>query len=136
MFSLTAIPWLRRWFGDRSERAAGRHLRSLGYRILARNFRCPHGELDLVALDGDCVVFVEVRSSERDDTDRPAASVDARKQARLTRLALAYLQKKKLLNHAARFDVIAVSWPADRPEPKIVHYPGAFDATDRFQFYS
>ena len=45
-------PWWRRWFGTRSERAAARFLQRLGYRILARNYTCPHGELDLVALDG------------------------------------------------------------------------------------
>jgi putative endonuclease len=134
MFSLR--PWLRRWFGTRSERAAARHLKKLGYRILARNFTCPLGELDLIALDGNTLVFVEVRSTEGDDLLRPAASVDARKQQRLTRLALFYLQKKKLLNHPARFDVLAVSWPAGRAEPTMAHYPNAFEAADRFQFYS
>jgi putative endonuclease len=136
MFSLTAIPWLRRWFGTRSERAAARHLRKLGYRILERNFRCPVGELDLVALDGDCIVFVEVRSTEHADILRPAASVDVAKQRRLTKLALFYLKQKRLLNHAARFDVLAISWPAELREPKLAHYPNAFEATDRFQFFS
>lgn len=136
MFSFTSIPLLRRWFGTRSERAAARYLQKLGYRVLARNFTCDLGELDLIALDGACVVFVEVRSSESEDTARPAASVDAQKQQRLTRLALYYLQKKKLLNHAARFDVLAVSWPAGAKEPTMVHYPNAFEATDRFQFFS
>jgi putative endonuclease len=136
MFSLTSIPWLRRWFGTRSERAAGRHLKKLGYRILERNFRCPLGELDLVALDGECIVFVEVRSTERSDVLRPAASVDVAKQRRLTKLALFYLKQKQLLNHAARFDVLAISWPAGQSEPTMAHYPGAFEATDRFQFHS
>ena len=56
-------PWWRRWFGSRSERAAERFLRRLGYRVVARNYSCSHGELDLVAVDGACVVFVEVRST-------------------------------------------------------------------------
>lgn len=136
MLSLTAIPWLRRWFGTRSERAAARHLKKLGYRVLERNFRCPLGELDLVALDGDCIVFVEVRSTEHADTLRPAASVDVPKQRRLTKLALIYLKQKRLLNHAARFDVLAISWPAEQREPTMAHYPNAFEATDRFQFFS
>src|SRR5437899_2194173 len=97
MFSFTAIPWLRRWFGTRSERAAARYLRKLGYRILARNFRCTAGEIDLIALDGGCIVFVEVRSTEKADLSRPAASVDAEKQRRLTKLALYYLKQKRLL---------------------------------------
>src|SRR3954465_7490563 len=105
-------PWWRRWFGTRSERAAARFLRALGYRVVARNFACPLGELDLVALDGTTIAFVEVRSTEGADLNRPAVSVDLDKQKRLTRMALFFLQKKRLLNHAARFDVLLLSWPA------------------------
>src|SRR5436305_3835762 len=96
-------PWWRRWFGSRAERAAVRFLRRLGYRIVARNYTCKHGELDLVAVDGACVVFVEVRSTEQPTVERPAASVDCAKQRRLTDLALHFLQAKKLLNQPARF---------------------------------
>src|SRR6516165_3078652 len=110
-------PWWRRWFGSRSERAAARYLRRQGCRILTRNYSCPLGELDLVALDGDCVVFVEVRSTGNEDTERPALSVDATKQKRLTALALCFLQQKRLLNYPARFDVLAISWPAGQREP-------------------
>jgi putative endonuclease len=129
-------PWWRRWFGNRSERAAARFLRRLGYRIVARNYSCPYGELDLVALDGRCLIFVEVRSTERNDPTIPAASVDDAKQRRLTQLALHFLQKHQLLNHAARFDVLALCWPADSTEPVIEHYPNAFPAVGRFQMYS
>jgi putative endonuclease len=129
-------PWWRRWFGTRSERAAARFLRRQGYRILARNYACPHGELDLIALDGRCVVLVEVRSTGSEDVERPAASVDAVKQRRLTRLALDYLQQHGLLDCSARFDVLAVSWPDGRREPRIVHHRQAFEAVGRFQMYS
>src|SRR5260370_11302449 len=100
-------PWWRRWFGSRSERAAERFVRRAGLRILARNWHCGHGEIDLVALDGECIVFVEVRSTGTDDPTRPAESVDERKQRRLTELALAYLSKHRLLGRSARFDVLA-----------------------------
>ena len=130
------LPWWRRWFGNRSERAAARYLKRLGYRLVSRNYSCPHGELDLVALDGRCVVFVEVRSTERDDPAMPAASVDEKKRRRLTTLALYFLQHHRLLNHAARFDVLAVSWPPGRREPVIAHYQNAFPAVGRFQMYS
>ena len=128
----------RGWFRQpllNSKRAA-RFLKRLGYRIVARNYSCPYGELDLVALDGRCIVFVEVRSTERTDTAIPAASVDDAKQRRLTQLALHFLQKHDLLNHAARFDVLALSWPPDSTEPVIEHYPNAFPAVGRFQMYS
>src|SRR5690242_9495525 len=127
VLSLTALPWLRRWFGTRSERAAARFLRRLGYRMLVRNFRCALGEIDLIALDGDCIVFVEVRSTEHADLTRPALSVDHAKQQRLTKLALYYLKHRNLLNHSARFDVLAVGWPAGSREPKMAHYPNAFE---------
>jgi putative endonuclease len=129
-------PWWRRWFGTRSERAAARFLRRLGYRILTRNYMCPHGELDLISLDGRCIVFVEVRSTGSEDAERPAASVDETKQRRLTRLALYYLQQHHLLDCAARFDVLALSWPEGQREPRIVHYRQTFEAVGRFQMYN
>lgn len=129
-------PWYRRWFGDRSERAVAKYLKSLGYRIVARNFTCKLGELDLIALDGETIVFVEVRSTERGETSRPAESVDVVKQKRLTRLALYYLQKKRLLNRLARFDVLCVAWPAGTKTPIIDHIKNAFDAHGQFQMFS
>ena len=136
MFSFTANPWWRRWFGSRSERAAAAFLRKLGYRILEHNFNCDFGEIDIVAVDGRCVVFVEVRSTEAADVQLAALSVDAKKQQRLTRLALYYMKRRGLLDCSARFDVLAISWPATRSEPAIVHYPNAFEATDRFQMFT
>jgi putative endonuclease len=130
------LPWWRRWFGTRSERAAARFLRRLGYRIVARNYTCPLGELDLVAVDGRTLVFVEVRSTAGDDPDRPAGSVDVAKQRRLTDLALHFLRQHRLLGHPARFDVLAVSWPEGQRRPTIVHYPSAFEAVGRFQIFS
>jgi putative endonuclease len=129
-------PWWRRWFGTRSERAAAHFLRRQGWHVLARNWSCPLGELDLVAADGRTVVFVEVRSTEGEDAGRPAASVDDAKQARLTRVALEYLRLHGLLGHPARFDVLALRWPPGRRQPEVVHYRQAFEAVGRFQMYS
>jgi putative endonuclease len=129
-------PWWRRWFGTRSERAAVRFLKRLGHRIVARNWQCALGELDLVTLDSRCIVFVEVRSTEQMETERPAASVGPEKQRRLTQLALAFLKKHGLLGRAARFDVLAISWPADQKEPRIQHFPNAFEAVGHLQMYS
>lgn len=128
-------PWWRRWFGDRSERAVASFLKKDGHKILKRNYRCPLGELDLITLDGDCLVFVEVRSTEGKDTDRPALSVDHAKQQRLTRLAIHFQKKYCLLGRQARFDIVAVSWPSDKKDPTIAHYPHAFEAVGRFQMF-
>src|SRR5262249_35320068 len=118
-------PWWRRWFGSRSERSAVRFLKKLGYRILARNYTCALGEIDIIALDGRCVVFVEVRSTESTRPDHAMASVDSRKQQRLTRLALQYLQKHRLLEQQARFDVLIISWPHGQKTPAITHFLSA-----------
>jgi len=136
MASLSGKPWWRRWFGSRSERAAGRYLRKAGMRILAWNVSGQLGEIDIVALDVGCVVFVEVRSTGADDLTRPAESVDHAKQRRLTDLALDYLRRHRLLEHPARFDVLAVSWPEGRREPAIEHFRHAFEAVGRGQMYS
>ncbi len=128
--------WLRRLFGSRSENAASRYLRRQGYRILTRNYTCSLGELDLVALDGSCIVFVEVRSTSGANLEQTALSVDEAKQKRLTRLALHYLSRYRLLNQPARFDVLVISWPAKQKQPQIVHYRQAFDAVGRGQIYS
>jgi putative endonuclease len=130
------LPWWRRWFGMRAETAVARYIKHQGYRILARNYRCSHGEIDLIAIDGNCLVFIEVRSTAGERTERPALSVDRTKQNRLTRLALHYLQSNHLLGRPARLDVIAVSWPANAKVPQIDHYQNAFEATDRFQMFS
>jgi putative endonuclease len=129
-------PWWRRWFGNRSERAATRFLKHLGYRIVARNYATPLGELDVVALEKSVVVFVEVRSTETDQIERPAFSVDAAKQRQLTTLGLQFLQTHRLMGRPSRFDVLAVSWPSGRREPNIVHYRHAFEAVGRFQMDS
>jgi putative endonuclease len=136
IFGLSRWPVWRRWFGGRAERAAAKFLRRLGYRILARNVVLPPGELDIVALDGRTIVFAEVRSTEGSDIERPALSVDAIKQRKLTDLAVAYLQRHRLLGHNARFDVLVVSWPANRLQPTVVHYPDAFPSLGRFQMFS
>ena len=111
-------------------------LRKQGFRILSRNWSCSLGELDLVAVEDDVIVFVEVRSTKSGDLERAADSVDASKQRRLTQLALHYLRKYRLLNHAARFDVLLIDWPDGQRQPQIVHHRQAFDAVGRFQIHS
>jgi putative endonuclease len=120
----------------RGERAAERHVRRLGYKIVARRQRDLLGELDLVAVDGRTVVFIEVKTRQSHDAGHPAEAVDAVKQQKLTRLALAYLKRHDLLEHPARFDVLAVTWPKEARKPKIEHYQNAFEAIGRGQMFS
>ena len=114
--------------GLRGEDAAARYLKRLGYIIVARGHRDQIGELDLVAVDGRTLVFIEVKTRATHDAGHPADAVDEAKQQRLTRLALSYMRRHDLLECPARFDVVAVTWP-DRGRPTIEHFKSAFEAT-------
>mgnify|MGYP003588787317 CR=1 FL=1 len=95
--------------GRRGEDLAAGYLESAGYRIVERNYRCPFGEMDLVARDGETIVFVEVKSRRSDRFGPPQASVGPKKQKKMSQIALHYLEQKQLHSREARFDVIAVS---------------------------
>ncbi|HEY1599196.1 MAG TPA: YraN family protein [Pirellulales bacterium] len=118
-----------RTLGQRGEDAAARFLRRRGYKIVARGDRAVLGELDLVAVDGRTIVFVEVKTRESHDKGHPADAVDREKQRRLSRLAVAYLRRHDLLEQQARFDVVAVTWSRHARRPVIEHFQHAFEAT-------
>ncbi len=122
--------------GQRGEAAAARFLKRLGYKIVARGERDKQGELDLVAVDGRTVVFVEVKTRRSADVGHPVEAVDPAKQRRLTRLAVAFLKRHRLLDESARFDIVAVTWPADKRKPTIEHFPNAFEAVGNQEFFS
>src|SRR6478609_8524276 len=94
----TRFPMWRRWFGRRSERFVARYLRRQGCRILGRNVDDRLGEIDVLALDGQTIVVVEVRSSETRTFDELAATVNHEKQRRLTNAVLRFVQRRKLWN--------------------------------------
>lgn len=122
--------------GKRGEQAAAKFLKQLGYRILAEGHLQRLGEIDLIALDGECLVFVEVKTWMAGSDALPADAVDLRKQEKLTRAALIYLKQHRLLDRAARFDVISIIWPSSAKEqPDIRHFKHAFEAVGRFQMF-
>ena len=122
-------------FGERGEREAARYLRRHGYRVVASRHRHRYGEVDLIAVDGETVVFVEVKTRRRGD-DAPAEAVDAQRQKRLTRAGLAFLKSHGLLEYASRFDVVEVIWPDERQRPTVRHIQDAFPAVGVGQMYS
>ena len=133
--------WYQRLFpwkdlGQRGEDAAAKFLKHLGYKIVALRQRDRLGELDIVAADGKTVVFVEVKTRVSQDAGGPEEAVDLEKQKRMTRAALGFLKRHKLLEFSARFDVVAVNWPADQRRPEIEHFPNAFEAVGRWQLFS
>ena len=97
----------RRGLGRRGEELAARHLAAKGYEIVARNWRCSAGELDLVARDGECLVMVEVRTRRGEELGSPEESLTAAKQARLVTLGEAYVQEQDWVGDW-RIDVVAV----------------------------
>lgn len=125
---MAPLGWLRRLFGNRGERAAVRFLKARGYRVLARQVRNRLGEIDVIAADGDWIVFVEVKTRQSDAKGRPVEAVTLDKQRQLTRAALAWLKSRQLLDRRCRFDVIAITW-REPDAPVIEHYIHAFEAS-------
>lgn len=122
--------------GRAGERIAANFLKKLGYKIIAQGHRLKRGEIDIVAVDRGCVVFVEVKTWKSDREGDPSAAVTLTKQDRITRAALIYLKKNNLLNTPSRFDVISIVWNGDSTvEPKIRHFIHAFEASGRGQMF-
>lgn len=100
--------------GRRAEWIAGCWLRLKGYRILARDYRCPVGEIDLIARRGALLVFVEVK--RRDRLDTAAEAISQRQRRRVTRAAQAFLQAHPQLGHLdQRFDALLLAPVLERP---------------------
>ena len=122
--------------GLRGEREAERFLMRQGFVIISRQNFDGYGEIDLIAVDGKTIVFVEVKTRTSDYAGHPAEAVDAVKQQKITRTALAYLRRHDLLECSARFDVIAILWPDEKKSPQIDYYSNAFEATGDWQMFS
>jgi len=110
--------------GQKAEELAAAFLKAKGMAVLERNFRAKVGEIDLVAKDGDEIVFVEVRARASKDFGGAAASVDGAKRRKLIRAAALWLQARGW-DGACRFDVVALD------AGRIEHLPAAFDASGR-----
>jgi len=95
--------------GQRAEQVAADYLERRGLKLLARNYRCRSGEIDLIMQQDAYLVFVEVRYRRHRGYGGAAASVDQRKQHKLLLTAQHYLQQHHALNHRCRFDVVAVT---------------------------
>ena len=115
--------------GKRGEDLACEFLKKNGYRIAERNFRCKMGEIDIVAIDGDQICFIEVKARTRTDYGMPRDAVDRRKQQKLLRCAQLYLKLHPWLleQYSPRMDIIEILY---REEGAYVrHTPSAFSLT-------
>jgi putative endonuclease len=130
------LPWRPHRLGRDGEAVAERYLRRLGYRVLDVRCRTRLGELDLIALDGRTIVFVEVKTRSSVASGAPFEAVDRDKQQRLTRTALEWLKRRRLLGQSVRFDVVGIVWNGPQGEPELRHFRHAFEAVGRGQFFA
>lgn len=111
--------------GSLGEDRAEEFLKKRGYRILERNYRCPFGEVDIVAEEGGSVVFIEVKTRKSLRFGFPKEAVDRNKMRKLSKVASFYLEEKGLVDRAARFDVVSILFSEGREEIEVL--PDAFD---------
>jgi len=119
--------------GESGERAAKQWLQQAGLKFLTANFRSARGEIDLVFRDGDCLVFVEVKTRSSEGWTRPAAAVDARKRKLLSQTALDYLKMLKNPPVKFRFDIMEVLL-ADGQVREIRHLPNTFSLSKPYRY--
>jgi putative endonuclease len=115
---------LKKELGQAGENLAVEHLQQRGYTIVARNWRCKQGEIDIIAGLGETLIFVEVRTRRSEDTEASFASITPQKAARMSKLAYAYVDEHKLIALNWRIDVIAIAIPY-RGTPVIDHVEDA-----------
>jgi putative endonuclease len=109
--------------GKLGEDAAVAHLTGLGMQVVSRNWRCRHGEIDIVARDGPTLVFCEVKTRSGLGYGSPLAAITGAKQARLRRLASLYLAEAGGHRGPVRIDAVGILWQPDCA-PNVVHLRG------------
>ena len=117
----------RQRLGRSGEERAVEELERRGYAILARRYRTRHGEIDIIARDGETTVFVEVKARVAAEFGSAAEAVTPAKQRRLARMAFDYATRHGLLNRPCRFDVVAID-SAGGPGETVTLYAHAFDS--------
>jgi putative endonuclease len=106
--------------GNLGEELALKKIRRLGYKKVIRNYRCPLGEVDLIARDGDTLVFLEIKTRKGKSVGYAKEAVDARKRRQLSKAALAYMKSNDCMEAKARFDVVAINIEGNRAHIEVV----------------
>jgi len=115
----------RQELGRVGERLAESALDRAGLRVIARRFRTRQGEIDLIAQDGELLVFVEVKTRRGRGYGWPAEAVTARKRRRIARVAAEFLQRSRASSRPCRFDVVEIEWKHGG-DPRVQHIVDAF----------
>lgn len=98
----------KRKIGAEYEKTAAEYLKNIGYEILEYNYRSRQGEIDIVAKDGEYLVFCEVKYRANQQSGHPSEAVNDKKQRALSKCALYYIMKKKMEDVPCRFDVVSI----------------------------
>jgi putative endonuclease len=106
--------------GRLGEDLALKAIKRMGYKCIARNYRCPLGEMDLIARDGDTLVFIEIKTRRGKSLDYAKEAVDGRKKRQLSKVALAYMKENHCADVKSRFDVVAVNLGGHNEEIEVV----------------
>jgi putative endonuclease len=102
--------------GNKGEQVAMQHLQQQGLEIVQMNYRFGHGEIDIVARDGEVLVFCEVKTRYNDEFGAPEYAITLKKQQQLRRIAQAYLFDHEIREVDCRFDVVAIRMKGNQPE--------------------
>lgn len=121
--------------GMRGEKAAKNYLKSKGLKFLTANYNSGRGEIDLIFRDGDCLVFVEVKTRSSEEWTRPSKAVDARKRRLISLAAMDYIKLLKTKNIKFRFDIVEVLVDEGNKISEIRHLPSAFSLSKPFKLY-
>lgn len=119
------VPLTRREVGAKGENVAAEHLKKRGYKIIQRNFRCRQGEIDIIAQQGECLVFVEVRTKKSYGYGTPEESITIEKSERLISLAEGYIQTLDTPPQSWRIDVVAVELTPGNKTSRLEHIENA-----------
>ena len=111
--------------GAFGEDLAFKKIKRLGYKKILRNYRCPLGEVDLIAKDGDTLVFIEIKTRKGRPIGYAKEAVNAKKKRQLSKVALAYMKSNNCCDIKARFDVVAICLGQGEPEIEVIK--NAFD---------
>lgn len=113
----------------RGEDAAVDFLKANGYKIIARNYRTKLGEIDIVAQDKDTYCFIEVKARHSDKFGLPGEAVARFKQRQISKAALLFLKRNRLLDKRARFDVVSLVYSQDSPRIDLIKNAFELDAS-------
>jgi len=106
--------------GKFGEVLALKKIKLLGYKNIIRNYRCPLGEVDLIAKDGDTLAFIEIKTRKGKSIGYAKEAVNARKRRQLSKVALAYMKSNDCWGAKARFDVVAINIERDKPQIEVI----------------